>query len=80
MRAPEIFTDPVAVVPVKDHARHPIYEDGLRAESFRAAREAEEITGSPFLQSFMRLKEGDEDPFNLMMRPHSSILPVSIIL
>lgn len=77
---PEIFTDPVAVVPIEDHAGRPINEDGFCTKPFRAACEAEEIASLPFLQGLVGFEKGNRDPLDLVLRSHGPILPVFIIL
>lgn len=79
-RTPEIFTNPIAMVPIEDNARYPINENWLCTKSFCAASKAEEITSFPFLQCLVRFEETRRDPLNLVMRSHGSILPVSTVL
>ena len=77
---PKIFTDPVAVMTVEDHARSPINEDGLCPKSLCAAGKAEEIASFSFLESLVRFQERGVDPLDLVRRRHGPILPVSIVL
>lgn len=79
-RTPEALTDPVAVVPIEDHTCGSINEDWFCTKPPCAPREAEEITGSPFLQSLVRLEKGSGEPLDSMICCHGSILPVSIVL